>query len=185
MRHPVMLIGIATASLVMGAAPAAQAADPGVNRFTFSTAFTDPDFCGTGHAVDVAISAMGTEFLSPNQNVDYATAFHAWLTYTNHDTGASVISRATGRFTTLDISGDPNGIHVVEATNKGLQQFRLEHGGVLMTDAGLVTRRATYNGEEFVSVEITISRGPHPLFASGSDGNDQLKCEVIPPALGL
>ncbi len=185
MRHPVLLIGLAVASLVVGAAPAAQAADPGVNRFTFSTAFTDPDFCGTGHAVDVTISAMGTEFLSPNQHVDYATAFHAWLTYTNHDTRASVVSRATGRFTSLDISGDPAGIHVVEATNRGLQQFRLEHGGVLMTDAGLVSRRTTYNGAEFVSVEITISDGPHPLTKSGADGNDQLKCEILPPALGL
>jgi hypothetical protein len=185
MRHPVMLIGIAAVSLVLGAAPAAHAANPGVNRFTFSTAFTDPDFRGTGQAVDVTVSAMGTEFLSPNQHVDYASAFHAWLTYTNHDTGASVISRTTGRFTTLDISGDPNGIHIVEATNMGLQQFRLEHGGVLMTDAGLVTRRATYNAEEFVSVEITISKGPHPLFESGADGNDQLTCEVLPSAPGL
>ncbi len=71
MHHPGTFIGIAVVALVVGTAPAAQAADPDVNRRTEIGGYVDPDFCGTGHTVDVSFSVRVVELLSPNQAVDY------------------------------------------------------------------------------------------------------------------
>ena len=76
MRHPVMLIGIAAASLILGVAPAAHAANPNNEHFTLTDSFTEPDFCGTGQEFDVTIDAAGTGFASPNQpDVDFAVNY--------------------------------------------------------------------------------------------------------------
>jgi hypothetical protein len=66
MHRPVKVIGIAVAARVLGAAPAAQAANPDVNRRIEIGGYVDPDFCGTGQAVDVSFTVQVVEFLSPN-----------------------------------------------------------------------------------------------------------------------
>ena len=182
MRHLALLIGIGAASLVLGTVPAAQAANNNNEHFTFTDSFTDVDFCGTGQAVDVAISAHGTAFLAPKQpDIDFATNIRVALTFTNPDTGATVIGHTANRFTDGTISGDRAGIHIEEATNSGLvAQFRLSNGGILIMNAGVITVTSLYDGDEFLSGEITVNNGPHPTFE-----DDELFCEVATVALGL
>jgi hypothetical protein len=183
MRHPAtFIIGIAVTALVLGAAPAAHAANPNNEHFTFTDSFTDPDFCGTGQEFVVTIDAAGTGFASPNQpGVDFALNLTVTVTRTSAETGATVISHVANRFTVGTISGDPAGIHIDEVSNIGLAgQTRLEHGGVLTLDAGVITVTETWDGEEFLSREITVNNGPHP-----NADNDELFCEVVTAALGL
>jgi hypothetical protein len=180
MHRPVTLIGIAVASLVLGAAPAAQAAASNSEHFAFSESFTEPDFCGTGQAVELTISAHGTRFPAPNQpSVDFAQNTFVTVTWVT-ESGATVIGHTSHRFTVGTVSGDPAGIHVDEGTNSGVMHFRLDHGGVLIMNAGVITVTETFNGEEFLSGEITVNNGPHPSFE-----DDALFCEVISTALGL
>jgi hypothetical protein len=59
-------------------------------------------------------------------------------------------------------------VHVVEWTTKGLgSSLRADGGGLLIRDAGLITVRDTYDGDDLVSEEILVDRGGHPITASG------------------
>jgi hypothetical protein len=182
MRRLAMMTGIAAASLMLGVAPAAHAENVNNEHFTFTDSFTDPDFCGTGQAFEVTIAAAGTAFGAPNQpGVDFATNLTVTVTWTSVETGATVISRVANRFTVGTISGDPAGIHIDEVSNIGLAtQTRVEHGAVLTLDAGVITITETWDGDVFLSGEITVNNGLHP-----NAENDQLFCEVVTAALGL
>lgn len=181
MRRFILLLGIAVAAPAFGGAPSAVAANPGVNHFTDSFSFTDPDFCGTGQAVDVSGDVKGTEFLAPNQPVDYRAVGPGNIVYTNPVNGATVIDHSAGSFSETLISGDLAGIHTVERTFNGLiHSYRTEHG-VLYRGAGYVVVHVVRDGEEDLSTEIIIDRGPHPDVESGFTRF----CETIPPALGL
>jgi hypothetical protein len=121
----------------LGGAPSAFAADPDVNRFTITESFTDPDFCGTGQAVDVSVSIMVTEFLAPNQPVDYRNVAEGNEVYTNPQNGATVISHTAGPLSTVIVSGDPAGAHTQDVTDDGLTRLiRTEQGSVLVRNAG-------------------------------------------------
>ena len=181
MHRPVTFIGIAVAALVLGAAPAAHAANPQVHRFIDSGSFTDPDYCGTGQAVQVSFEVRVVEFLAPNQDVDVAQVAQGTFTLTNPETGATVQNHFAGPFVGR-LSGDPAGLHTLEYTSPGLnEQLRLEHGRVLSLDAGFLTFRDTFDGEEFLSGEIVISHGPHP----DTETDFALFCELTSTALGL
>jgi hypothetical protein len=182
MRRLTLLIGMVVTALALGGAPAAVAANPDVNHFTDVDSFTDEDFCGTGEAVEISVSVRGTEFLAPNQPVDYRNVTQGTVTFTNPENGATVTNQFAGPFSDVTISGDPAGIHTHEFTVMGLpEMFRAEHGGVLTLDAGLIVFRQVFNGDEFVSGEIVINRGPHPQ----AESDFTLFCEVMTEALGL
>jgi hypothetical protein len=182
MRHPAMIIGIAAAALVLSAAPAAQAADPDVNRVIDSGSFTDPDYCGTGGTVEVAFSFQGVEFLAPHAGLDYVKIAHGAYTLTNPETGATVINHVVGRETQAIVSGDPAGVHTAEVRFIGLnEQLRLEHGGLLSRDAGVLVTLFTFNGDELVDIEIVSITGAQPDAAS----DYSLFCEITTAALGL
>jgi hypothetical protein len=182
MRRFTLSLGIIVAALGLGAAPSAVAENPEANQFTISESFTDTDFCGTGQTVDISVFIRGTEFLAPNQPVDYWNVSEGNIVYTNPLTGATVTDHTAGTFSETIISGDPEGIYTVERTANGLvHMYRTENGGVLYLDAGYVVVHEVWNGEEFVSREIVVERGPHPDIESGLT----LFCDVIPSALGL
>jgi hypothetical protein len=185
MRHLAMLIGISAASLILGVAPTAQAANPEVNHYRESGTINDPslsDFCGTGQTVDGTFSGNVVEFLAPNGDVDYVRIDSGTVTLTNPETGATVLVHTVQRFTDDGVSGDPAGINTHETTYTGLsEQLRLENGRVLSVDAGTITFRDTFNGGEFLFGEITISHGPHP----DAETDFALFCEITTAALGL
>ena len=157
----------AVAALALAAVPAVHAANPQVNHFEFSFGpFTDPNFCGTGMAVEISGAYHGTEFLAPNQPVDERMKLEGKSVFTNPLNGKTVILHLadTQSFT---VSGDLEGLHVFESTAKGLgMSLRTEHGGVLIRDAGYIVFRTTFNGDEFISGEIIV-KGPHPIAESG------------------
>ena len=183
MHRPATFIGIAVAALVLGTAPAAQAANPDVNRRTEIGGYTDPDYCGTGQTVDVSFSVRVVEFLSPNQAVDYARTIQGTFTLVNPESGATVLNTFAGRLTTTVVSGDPAGIHTIEYSTQGLdEQLRLVNGPVLSRDAGYHTWRDTLDGDNaFLSGELVVNKGPHP----DADSDFVIFCEVTSTALGL
>jgi len=182
MRRFTLLVGIAVAAFALGGVPPAVAANPEVNHFTFSDSFTDDDFCGTGQTVDISVLVRGTEFFSPNQPVDYRNVTEGNAVFTNPLNGATVINHFAGPFSDTIISGDPEGVHTHELTFKGLpEMLRTKHGGVLIRDAGYLIFHQTFDGDEFVSSEIFVNKGPHP----DAESDFALFCEVMTDALGL
>jgi hypothetical protein len=182
MHRPSTFIGIAVAALVLGTAPAAQAANPDVNRRIEIGGFSDPDFCGTGQTVAVSFNVRVVEFLSPNQDVDVALVQQGNFWLTNPKTGATVQNHFAGRFTQVLASGDPAGIHTIDYAGSGLgEQLRLLNGRVLSLDAGYLGWRDTFDGDEWLFGGITINKGPHP----DADSDYAIFCDVISTALGL
>ncbi len=180
MRRFALVVGI-VAALGLGAMPSALAANPGVVHFAFTESFTDSNFCGTGQAVETTISVMGTEFLAPNQPVDSRTVSQVTVVYTNPDNQATVLRRAAGPVSDTIISGDPQGVHTVETTVRGLAGLLRTADGVVVLGAGYLVLHEVFDGEEFVSREIAITRGPHP----NAESDLALFCEVTTAALGL
>jgi hypothetical protein len=182
MQRPATLIGIAVITLVLGAAPAAQAASPDVNRHTDLGGFTDHDYCGTGQTVEVGFEVHVVEFLSPNQAVDASGVYQGTFTLTNPETDATVMNHFAGPFTEHLISGDPAGIHTIEYAEHGLtEQLRLENGRVLSLDAGYLAWRDTFDGDQWLFGGLTVNDGPHP----DAESDFALFCELTSTALGL
>jgi hypothetical protein len=173
--------GVVVGVVALAGLPAAIAADQEVNHFRDVGTDTDPNFCGTGKQVDIAFNVRVTEWFAPHQG-DYKAVATGKVTLTNPVTGDMVINRFAGPFWEEIVSGDPDGLHVVEFTNKGLPElFKTPHGGVLTRDAGYIVFRDTFDGDEFIGGEIVINKGPHPQ----ADSDFELFCQIIPEALGL
>jgi hypothetical protein len=171
-------------TLVLALMPAeASAAPPETFHFTDVGTETDPDFCGAGEAVDVAFDVVGNVWVSPAGPEDLVRVTQSGtLTFTNPDTGLSVVVSFAGQTTDTVISGDPEGIHTHLITTKGLpEKIQTVNGPVLLRDAGLIAFAVTFDGEEFISVETVLVRGPHPEAAS----DFTLFCEVMTEALGI
>ncbi|TCN39573.1 hypothetical protein EV644_103345 [Kribbella orskensis] len=180
MRRFALVVGIVVA-LGLGAVPSAVAANPGVIHFTMTDSFTDPNFCETRHAVDTAISIKQTTFLAPNQPVDVRSVGVVDFVYTNPQNNATVFRHQAGQFSETIISGDPQGVHTVERTVTGLSGHLHTTDGVVLLGAGNLVLHEVFNGDEFVSREIVVNRGPHPNIESDL----VLFCEVATAALGL
>jgi len=180
MRRFALVVGI-VAALGLGAMPSAVAANPVVNHFTFTESFTDGDFCGTGQAVETTISVKGTEFLAPNQPVDSRNVTQVNVVYTNPQNEATVLRRAAGLVSDTLISGDPDGVHTVETTVRGLTGSLRTADGLVLLGAGYLVLHEVFDGDEFVSREIVVNRGPHP----NAESDLALFCDVTTDALGL
>jgi len=178
-----VLAAIAATVLVIAAVPAAQAANPQVNHFEFAFDFTWSDFCGTGADVDVSGSYRGTEFLDPNQPVDERVKLEGKTVFVDPLNGKTVTLHIADTMFTTTVSGTSPGLRVVESTTRGLaSSLRADGAGLLIRDAGLITVRDTYNGDELVSEEILLDRGGHPILASGFW---PAFCTAVTDALGL
>ena len=169
-------------ALLAVAVPASLAAGQDHNHFRDVGTDVDPDFCGTGQAVDIAFNVVVNEFLAPKNGGDEKIVTSGKVTLTNPLTGDTAIQHFAGPVWNTFISGDPEGVHVEEATVKGLpEMWKLEHGRRLIRDAGYVVVRTTFDGDEFVSQEVLVNKGPHPDL----DSDFELFCETLVPALGI
>ena len=180
MRKFALLVGIIVA-LGLGGVPSAFAANPDVNHFSFTDSFTEDDFCGTGQPVETSISVKGTEFLAPNQPVDYRNVSVVKVVYTNPQNDATVRRHAAGQLSETLLSGAPEGVHTVELTVRGLSGLLRTADGAVLLGAGYIVFREVLDGEEFISREIVVNRGPHPNLESDL----ALFCEATTDALGL
>jgi hypothetical protein len=183
MKHLRLLL-LLPFTLVLALMPAAaSAAPPEVNHFRDVGTDTDPDFCGTGQAVDIAYDVRFNEWISANGPEDLVrTTRLGKITFTNPDTGLSVLLSFAGQTTDTTISGDPEGLHTILTTTKGLpERIQTVNGPVLLRDAGLIVFAVTFEGDEFISQETVLIKGPHPE----AESDFALFCEVMTEALGI
>jgi len=163
------------------AAPGALAAAPQHDHFRDIGTDVDPDFCGTGKQIDIAFNVLVNEWSAPH-GADFRSTATGTFTLTNPLTGDSVIQRFAGPVSNTFISGDPEGIHVDVVTVKGLPElWKFPHGRVLTRDAGYIQFLVTSDGDEFISQEMVVDKGPHPQ----AESDFELFCEILPPALGI
>jgi hypothetical protein len=172
-------LGVALMALV--GAPGALAAGQEHNHFRDVFTDVDTDFCGTGQTINVAGNVLVNEWEAPHKG-DFRTTAVGTVTFTNPATDDVVINRFASQASDVFVSGDPEGIHVVESTVRGLPELlKTPHGGVLLRDAGYVVIRNTFDGDELIDQEILVDRGPHPDLES----DFELFCQTVLPALGI
>jgi len=172
-------LGLALMAVV--GAPGALAAGPQHNHFRDIGTDVDPDFCGTGQQIDIAFNVVVNEWEAPHKG-DFKSTASGTTTLTNPLTGDIAINHFAATNLVVNISGDPEGDHVEEVTVKGLPElWKLEHGRVLIRDAGYVVIRQTIEDDEIVDQEVLINKGPHPDL----DSDFELFCETLVPALGI
>lgn len=161
----------------------ALAAPPGHEHFRDVGTDVDPDFCGTGQTINISFEARVNVWLSPEGAEELVrTTFTSTQVFTNPDTGDSVTVSSAGMSTEVPISGDPASLHTFLVTTKGLpEKIQTTHGPVLTRDAGLIAILFTFDGDEFISGETVLVKGPHPEAAA----DFELFCEVMVPALGI
>jgi hypothetical protein len=172
----ILVVGLGLVNL-----PAALAANPVIDHFGFSDTVTDTDFCGTGATIEIFESLHGTAFLDPNQpGIDFRFTFEGRFVFTNPLSGKTVVNNFAGAHLET-LSGDEEGLHTVTVTERGLRgQLYTTQGGLLTRDAGDVVFELTFDGDEFISQEIILVRGPHPILEDEVDF-----CELMTSALGL
>jgi hypothetical protein len=171
-------------TLVLALMPAGvSAAPPETSHFRDVGAGTDPNFCGTGQAVDFAFDVVANVWISPAGPDELVrVTFSGTQTFSNPDTDLSVVVSFAGQTTDTVISGDPEGIHTHLISTKGLpEKIQTVNGPVLLRDAGIAVFALTFDGDELISQEVVLVRGPHPDLAS--DGT--LFCQVMTDALGI
>jgi hypothetical protein len=124
---------------------------------------------------------IGTNGGDPTQQVKATVNLR--ITYTNPDTGASVVEHWAFVSTNEIVSGLESGVHTHEFVERGLKaKFKLAKGGLLTRDAGNLTYRVTFDAnDEVIDFEVVSIRGPHPAFESEGD----FFCSTLVPALGL
>jgi hypothetical protein len=178
---PVLASMCAAVALLVGPV-SALAASPTVEHFEEAGTFIDPDFCGTGTAVDGSFDISGTNLLTPNHDIAFKQTAEAKYSYTNPDSGATVLVHAAGAFIIEAISSTATGSTLL-VSNLGLpEQIRTPHGRVLTRDAGYLQLLLTLDDDgQVVGSEIVIDRGPHP----DAEADLALFCAVTTTALGL
>jgi hypothetical protein len=172
-------LGVALSAVV--GAPGALAAGQQHERVHDVGSEVDPDFCGTGAEIDIAFDVWINAFTAPNKGLYKETA-RGKVTFTNPLTDDTVILRFANTVLDVLVSGDLDGIHVVDTAVKGLPELiKTPHGGVLSRDAGYIVFRNTFDGDEFISGEIIVNKGPHP----NAESDFERFCEIMPEALGI
>lgn len=180
LRLPLCLMLFSALALMPAAA---LAAPPGHEHFRDVETFVDPDFCGTGQEINVSFDARVNVWISPEGAEELVrTTFSVKQVFTNPDTGDSVTLSQAGQSTEEVVSGDPAGLHTVLVTTKGLpEKIQTTHGPVLTRDAGLIAILFTFDGDELISSETVVVKGPHPE----ADADFELFCDVMTEALGI
>ena len=180
LRLPLCLTLFAALALMPAAA---LAAPPGHEHFRDVGTDVDPDFCGTGQTINFSFDARVNVWISPEGAEELVrTTFSVKQVFTNPDTGDSVNLSSAGTSTEVLISGDPAGLHTLLVTTKGLpEKIQTTHGPVLLRDAGIIAFEITFDGDEVISSETVLVKGPHPE----AESDFELFCEVMTEALGI
>ncbi len=162
---------------------AALGAPPEHEHFRDVGTFVDPDFCGTGQAINGSFDFRFNVWIGSDSATGLVrTTVSGKTVLTNPDTGDSVTFSQAGQTTEQEASGDPAGLHTVLVTTKGLpEKIQTTHGPVLTRDAGIIAFVLTFDGDELLEEQIVVVKGPHPE----ADADFELFCEVTTQALGI
>ena len=145
--------------------------------------FVDPDFCGTGKPVAVDSRTTASSWIGETGGAlqELKVTISSRATLTNPANGAAVVDSFAAQFTNAIVAGLESGPHTHEGTVHGLpEKLQRENGGVLIRDAGTLTYRISYDGDDDVTgIEIVKDAGSHGGFQTGR------WCEVAVAELGL
>ena len=160
-----LVLASVTTMALLALAPPALADAPTLIHDRVDAHFTDPDFCGSGLAVDVLLS--GVQTIRPDGDAFKGTGTLRGV-LTNSETGASVTVRSAGQVHAEMISGDPEGVHTYLVTVTGLPlKIQTAGGEVLLRDAGVIAFLDTFDGPHLITSEVVLNKGPHPEADSG------------------
>ncbi len=131
-----LVTGVIVSGMLLALGGPALASPPTVIHDRIADEFSDPNFCGSGIPVEVAVDGV--------QNIRVAhDSFRATgqvrSVITNPANGNAVVVSAAGQFDVKLISGDPSGLHTFLVTIRGLPlKIQTLHGEVLLRDAGVI-----------------------------------------------
>jgi hypothetical protein len=139
---------------------------------TFST-----ELCG----IEVDAVAVVADNFFVYADDSFKDAASARVTFTNPDTGKSVVVSNAGTVTGTAIIDEEAGTISFVTSFTGLpEKIQTASGRILLRDAGVITFTDTFDLEtgDFLGTDVTIS-GPHPE----ADSDFTLFCETIVAAL--
>jgi hypothetical protein len=174
-----LLLGVLVAAFL----PVAASAAPTIEHVRDIGTDVDPDFCGTGAAIDIAFNVRLNIFSTPGADEEFDKLTQSGkVTFTNPENGRSVLLTFAGQTRNTIVEGTEEGVHTHVFTTKGLpEKIRAPGGGVLTRDAGLIVETITFDENDELFDYSATWKGPHPEAASGFE----LFCEVTTSALGL
>ena len=180
-----LVLGAVIAALL--AIPATAGAGPGGGpTFHDHDTFTDvdPDFCGTGAAIDVDGRANFVVWIGEtggDPEIDLKASFNYSVTLTNPDNGRSVVDSSAGSYTNEIVTGLESGPHTHRFVENGLRaKLKLANGRVLTHDAGQLVYEISFDASDNVlGVDVISVHGPHPAFES------DVWCDAATKALGI
>jgi hypothetical protein len=135
------------------------------------------ELCGI--EVDAVITVTDNFFVY--EDGSFKDALSVRQTFTNPDTGKSVVLTAAGTTTGTAIIDEDAGTISFVTSFVGLpEKIATAHGSVLLRDAGIITFTDTFDFEtgEFLGTQVSV-HGPHPE----ADADFELFCQTIVPAL--
>jgi hypothetical protein len=164
-------------------APVVASAAPSKEHLRDVGTDTDTNFCGTGETVEIAFDVLVNVFFTPGAQEEFDKITQSGkVTFTNPANGKTVLLTFAGQVQNTIVEGDESGVHTHVFTTKGLPElFRVQGGGVLTRDAGLIVERITFDENDEVIAYEASWRGPHPQ----AESEFTLFCEVMTDALGL
>jgi hypothetical protein len=176
MRRFILIPAVLVALAVMPAAVSAQGPPDEQGRFTDE--FVDPDFCGTGTAVDVVVKSVFNLWGLEGEDT-FKVTFSDKITLTYGDT--TIYALNTGRLDVQRVAGEFPGPRTDLVVETGVRaMLRVPGQGVVTIDHGLLTWLASFdeNGD-FLSFEVLKDAGGHPAFGT------EVWCEAAIEALGI
>ena len=162
---------------VVAAAPTLALGASDRARGYHSEAFTVPNFCGTGVAVEGFFESI---FTASERDGVVKVEHQGSVTFSYGD--ASVIESFAGQFTHSLVATGEGGVETRRLISKGLPvKIQLANGPVLARDAGIIVQLVIIQDGNEINVQTVSTNGPHPIDASGGS----LFCAVVPQALGI
>ena len=165
-----VVIALALPASVLAARPIEQFRDHFTETFT-------TELCG----IEVDAVITGTDNFFVYEDGSFKDALSVRQTFTNPDTGKSVVVSAAGPVSGTAIIDEEAGTITFVTSYVGLpEKIQSTRGPVLLRDAGIITFSDTFDLEtdEFLGAQVSV-RGPHP----DAESDFELFCQTIVPAL--
>ena len=182
------LSGLIVCGMVIGAAQPAAAQLVQLSHRHEVFTYTD-EFCGLSLTITIDVLANEQERIAKSGFPLFMSGGRYTVTFTNPDTGKSVVKQSAGTTKDLTVTDNGDGTITLRTAITGLAEAIMLPGGTVATrDVGRVVFVTVldYNGtpldtsdDEFVSQEVESISGPHPDLESGFE----LFCATLVPAL--
>ncbi len=172
------VLAVIAAAALLALTAASAGAIPATRHHSGKVTTTNPD----ANQCDIPGTQVETFMANVTDLPDGMRGFEFWdrWTFTSDLTGKSIESFAAEQMTeNVDPIVNADGTVSFFFAFKGLEQrLKLPNGPVLARDVGPITFTLTFDADgNFVSLNVSGEKGPHPLFDGGG------YCNVLIPAL--